>query len=273
MRPCLTPAHPTSFRTHVRTAFLSDIHLGTPDCRTDLLLDFLHSVQMERLYLVGDIIDLWAMRRGFYWPQSHNNVLRTLLGKSKHGTEVICVPGNHDADLREFCGMHFGSITLQRQAEHVTARGLRLLVTHGDEFDTAVRCNRVLAALGTHMYDVALWLNRRVNAVRARFGHPYWSLAGYLKSRIGNAVEYVRRFEHAAAHEARQHGYDGIVCGHIPRPEIREIDGLLYCNDGDWVDSCTALVEERSGELELWEWSGRRQPATATEVARLRPAA
>jgi UDP-2,3-diacylglucosamine pyrophosphatase LpxH len=253
----LKPPSTPQFRVHARSVFLSDIHLGTPDCRADLLLDFLQTVQMDRLYLVGDIIDLWALRRGFYWPQAHNNVLRTLLGKTRHGTEVICVPGNHDADLREFCGMQFGNIRLQRETEHVTARGQRLLVTHGDEFDTAVRCNRLLAALGTHMYDVALWLNRRVNAVRSRFGHPYWSLAGYLKSRIGNAVEYVRRFEQAAAHQARHRGFDGIVCGHIHRPEITTIDGVLYCNDGDWVDSCTALVESRGGELELWQWRER----------------
>lgn len=261
------PADTPRFRTQVRTAFISDVHLGTPDCRTGLLLDFLHSVQMERLYLVGDIIDLWAMRRGFYWPQAHNNVLRTLLGKSKHGTEVICVPGNHDEDLREFCGMHFGSITLLRQTEHLTARGQRLLVTHGDEFDAAVRCNRALAALGTHMYDVALWLNRRVNAVRARFGHPYWSLAGYLKARIGNAMDYVQRFEQAAAHAARQQGFDGIVCGHIHRPQIRTIDGMLYCNDGDWVDSCSALVEDTSGELQLWRWSGQRADMAALPLS------
>jgi UDP-2,3-diacylglucosamine pyrophosphatase LpxH len=259
----LTPAHPTSFRSHVRAVFLSDIHLGTPDCRTDLLLDFLHTVQMDRLYLVGDIVDLWAMRRGFYWPQSHNNLLRTLLGKARHGSEVICVPGNHDADLREFCGMQFGHIRLQRDAEHVTACGQRLLVTHGDEFDTAVRCSRLLAALGTSMYDVALWLNRRANGVRERLGLPYWSLAGYLKSRIGNAVEYVRRFEQAAAHQARHRGYDGIVCGHIHRPRLATIDGVLYCNDGDWVDSCTALVELRNGELQLWQWSERRGAAAA----------
>jgi UDP-2,3-diacylglucosamine pyrophosphatase LpxH len=257
MRHCLTPAHPTPLRTHIRTAFLSDIHLGTPDCRTDLLLDFLASVQMDHLYLVGDIIDLWALRRGFYWPQAHGSVLRALLDKARHGTAITCVPGNHDADLREFCGMQFGDVRLRREAEHVTARGQRLLVTHGDEFDTAVRCSRLLTALGTHMYDVALWLNRRVNAVRDGFGRPYWSLAGYLKSRIGNAVEYVRRFEQAAAHQARHRGYDGIVCGHIHRPEIATIDGMLYCNDGDWVDSCTALVELRSGELQLWQWRER----------------
>jgi UDP-2,3-diacylglucosamine pyrophosphatase LpxH len=238
--------------------FLSDIHLGTPDCRTELLLDFLHSVQMERLYLVGDIVDLWALRRGLHWPPSHGDVLRALLGKMRQGTEVICIPGNHDAELREFCGTEIAGIQLRRESVHVTARGQRLLVTHGDEFDTAVRCNRLLAALGTHMYDVALWLNRHVNAVRARLGRPYWSLAGYLKSRVGNAVEYVRRFEQAAAHQARHRGFDGIVCGHIHRPAIRTIDGMLYCNDGDWVDSCTALVELRSGELQLWGWSERR---------------
>jgi UDP-2,3-diacylglucosamine pyrophosphatase LpxH len=258
----LSPQPPPDprFRTHVRSVFLSDIHLGTADCRADLLLDFLESVQTERLYLVGDIIDLWAARRGLHWPADHGRVLWLLYERMRQGVEVICIPGNHDAELREFCGAQLGGLRLQREALHVTAQGLRLLVTHGDEFDAAVRCNRLLAAVGTHLYDVALWLNRRVNAIRNRLGQPYWSLAGYLKSRIGNAVEYVHRYEQAAAQLARHRGFDGIVCGHIHRPAVRTIDGVLYCNDGDWVDSCTALAELRSGELQLWSWSERRSP-------------
>jgi UDP-2,3-diacylglucosamine pyrophosphatase LpxH len=240
---------------HVRSAFLSDIHLGSRECRAELVLDFLHAVQMEQLFLIGDIVDIWSLRRSFYWPQSHNNVLRTILGKAKHGTRVIYVPGNHDEPLREMDGMVFGNLEIHREFVHTTARGLRLLVLHGDEFDSAVKCSRALAAFGSGMYDVALGLNRYVNAARRRLGYPYWSLASYLKSKVGNAMQYVRSFEQAAAHAARRRGLDGIVCGHIHRPEIAERDGVLYCNDGDWVDSCSTLIEDRSGELELWTWN------------------
>ena len=162
---------------HVRSAFLSDIHLGARECRAELVLDFLHSVQADHLFLVGDIIDIWSMRRSFHWPQTHNNVLRTILGKAKHGTRVIYVPGNHDELLRDLCGHQFGNLEVHRQYVHTTARGLQMLVMHGDEFDSAVKCHRWLAALGSHMYDVALGLNRYVNATRRVLGYPYWSLA------------------------------------------------------------------------------------------------
>jgi UDP-2,3-diacylglucosamine pyrophosphatase LpxH len=181
--------------------------------------------------------------------------LRTILGKTKHGTRVIYVPGNHDEQLRELCGSSFGNLEIHREYVHTTLRGLELLVMHGDEFDGAVKCSRWLAALGSGLYDVTLGANRAVNALRRRLGYPYWSLAGYLKSRVGNAVKYVHEFERAAAQAARRRGVDGIVCGHIHRPEIVELAGLLYCNDGDWVDSCSALIEDRSGELELWHWN------------------
>jgi UDP-2,3-diacylglucosamine pyrophosphatase LpxH len=240
---------------HVRSAFISDIHLGSRECRADLVLDFLRHVQMEQLFLVGDIVDIWSMRRSFYWPQIHNDVLRTILGKTKHGTRVIYVPGNHDEQLRELCGSSFGNLEIHRDYVHTTLRGMELLVMHGDEFDAAVKCSRWLAALGSGLYDVTLGANRVVNALRRRLGYPYWSLAGYLKSRVGNAVKYVHEFERAAAQAARRRGVDGIVCGHIHRPEIVELEGLLYCNDGDWVDSCSALIEDRSGELELWHWN------------------
>ena len=248
----MTDSRPT---IHTRSAFISDIHLGARDCRADLVLDFLRTVQTEQLFLVGDIIDMWSLRRSFYWPQSHSDVLRTILGKTKHGTRVIYVPGNHDEQMRDLHGSVFGNLEIHREYEHTTLRGLRLLITHGDEFDGAVKCSRWLAALGSGLYDVALGLNRAVNAFRRRFGYSYWSLAAYLKSRVGNAVDYVHRFEQAAAHLARRRGFDGIVCGHIHRPEMTEIDGVLYCNDGDWVDSCSALIEDRAGELELWHWA------------------
>jgi UDP-2,3-diacylglucosamine pyrophosphatase LpxH len=240
---------------HVRSAFISDIHLGSRECRADLVLDFLRRVQMEQLFLVGDVIDIWSLRRSFYWPQIHNDVLRTILGKTKHGTRVIYVPGNHDEQLREICGSRFGNLEIHREYVHTTLRNLKLLVLHGDEFDGAVKCSPWLTALGSGLYDVTLGANRLVNAFRSRFGYPYWSLAGYLKSRVGNAMKYVHGFERAAAEAARRRGVDGVVCGHIHRPEIVDLDGVLYCNDGDWVDSCSALVEDLRGQLELWHWN------------------
>jgi UDP-2,3-diacylglucosamine pyrophosphatase LpxH len=240
---------------HVRTIFISDVHLGSRDCRADLVLDFLRRVHTDQLILVGDIIDVWSLKRSFYWPQSHSDVLRTILGKTKHGTRVIFVPGNHDEQFRNVCGMTFGNMEVQPEYIHETLRGLRMLVMHGDEFDGAVQCSRWLAALGSGLYDFILRLNRGLNAWRHRLGLGYWSLAAYIKSRIGNAMKYVHEFERAAAHAARRRGVDGIVCGHIHRPEMTQMSGVLYCNDGDWVENCSALIETRSGELELWHWA------------------
>jgi UDP-2,3-diacylglucosamine pyrophosphatase LpxH len=240
---------------HVRTAFISDIHLGSRDCRADLLLDFLQTVHADELILIGDILDIESMRRSVHWTQAHTDVLRTLLGRSRHGTRVIYVPGNHDASFRDLCPSNFGQLHIEREYVHETAAGLRLLVTHGDEFDGAVKCSRWLASLGSGLYDVILALNRALNGLRRLRGRGYWSLASFIKERIGNAVEYVRRFETAAAETARARGFDGIVCGHIHRPQLEERAGVLYCNDGDWVDSCSAIIERRTGALELWHWA------------------
>jgi UDP-2,3-diacylglucosamine pyrophosphatase LpxH len=256
---------------HVRTAFLSDIHLGARECRADLVLRFLHEVQMDELFLVGDIVDVWSLKRSFHWPQLHNNVLRTILGKAKHGTRVIYVPGNHDEVMRDMVAMVFGNLEVHREFVHTTAKGQRMLVVHGDEFDASVKFSRALAALGSHAYDVALGLNRGCNRVRRAFGYPYWSLASYLKARIGSAVRYVERFEQAAAHCAARRGLDGVICGHIHRPAQRLLQGVQYCNTGDWVDNCTALVEERSGELRLWQLADWAFSAPG-EAARLRAA-
>jgi UDP-2,3-diacylglucosamine pyrophosphatase LpxH len=260
-------SHEPLRETRVRSAFISDVHLGARECRADLLLDFLHRVHAEQLFLVGDIVDVWSMKRGFYWPQLHNNVLRTILGQAKHGTRVIYVPGNHDEVMRDLCGHVYGNLEVHREYVHTTARGLQLLVTHGDDFDSAVKCHRWLAALGSGAYDVALALNGHLHSIRRLFGYPYWSLASFLKQRVGNAMDYVRDFEQAAAHAARQRGVDGIVCGHIHRPEMTTLDGVLYCNDGDWVENCTALVEDRTGELELWNWAERKRREAETVAA------
>ena len=261
---------PTRPTVQVRSAFLSDIHLGARECRADLLLDFLHQVHMEQLFLVGDVVDVWSLRRSFYWPQLHNNVLRTLLGKAKHGTRIIYVPGNHDEEFRDLAGSVFGNLEVHREYLHVTGQGQRMLVLHGDEFDGSVQCSRWLAALGSGMYDVTLGLNRGFNRIRRSLGFPYWSLAGYLKSKVGNAMKYVERFEEAAAHAAQRRGLDGVICGHIHRPVITDLHGVRYCNTGDWVENCSALIEDRRGELQLWQpaqWLASARGQSALEQA------
>lgn len=241
----------------VRSVFLSDIHLGTLECQAERLLDFLESVQTDVLYLVGDIVDLWSLRGGLYWPQSHAAVLRTIFAKARAGTRVVFVPGNHDERLREFCGHHFGHIEVLRDCVHETRDGRRMLVLHGDEFDGHVKCGRWMSALGTHLYDLLLRWGYRLNAARRFFGYGHWSLVTWLKGRVGNVRRHVERFERAAAGEARRRGLDGVVCGHIHRPSVATLEGVLYCNDGDWVEHCTALVEGPQGELQLWAWPER----------------
>ncbi len=247
-----------------RTIFISDVHLGCRGCQAQLLLDFLRSTRCETLYLVGDIIDFWSMRKGIYWPQAHNDVLRTILGKAKHGTRVVYVPGNHDEIFRPYAGTVFGNVEIARQSIHETADRKRLLVLHGDEFDGVVQCSPLLARIGSRAYEFLIWLNRYVNAIRRRMGYRYWSLAAFLKHKVKNAVQYIGAFEEVVAAAARKQGVDGLVCGHIHRPEIRRVNGVLYCNDGDWVESCSALVEHADGRLELLDWA----EITAREAAR-----
>jgi len=238
----------------LRSVFISDIHLGFKGCSADLLLDFLHHVQMDRLFLVGDIIDVWSMQKSMFWPQSHDNVLRTILGKAKRGTKVIFIPGNHDEVFRDFDGAVFGNLEIHREYVHQGAGGRRMLVLHGDEFDSVVKCSPWLARLGSSIYDLLLAANPYINRVRRLFGLPHWSLSSYLKNKAKTAVQYIGSFEEAVAQAARKRGVDTVVCGHIHRAEMRDIGGILYCNDGDWVESCTSLVEEMSGELRLIDW-------------------
>lgn len=242
-----------------RSVFISDIHLGFKGCSADYLLDFLHSVEAERLYLVGDIIDVWSLKKQFFWPQAHNDVIRTILGKAKRGTRVIYIPGNHDEIFRDYDGLTFGNVEIRRQALHVTADNRRLLVLHGDEFDSVIKCSPWLGHLGSHAYALTLRLNRYVNWMRRRLGFPYWSLATYLKLKVKNATQYISSFEQAVARAARERGVDGLICGHIHRAEILNIDGVLYCNDGDWVESCTTLVEDHEGRLQLLRWTEQRE--------------
>lgn len=238
-----------------RSVFISDVHLGFRGCSANFLLDFLRSTECSKLYLVGDIIDFWSMKRRSYWPQEHNNVIRTVLGKAKHDTEVIFVPGNHDEKLREYEGMQFGNVQIASEHIHETRDGRKFLVVHGDQFDSVVRCAPILAVLGSEAYDLLLLANRWVNSVRRLFGFPYWSLAAFMKSRVKNAVKYVSNFEEAVAFEARRRGLDGVVCGHIHRAEIADIGDVTYFNCGDWVESCTALVEHHDGSFEILYWT------------------
>ena len=237
-----------------RTIFISDVHLGTAGCQADLLLDFLRHTDSKRLYLVGDIVDGWQLRRRWFWPPSHNDVVQKLLRKARKGTEVVYILGNHDEFGRHFAPGSFGGVEVRFDDVHVTADGRRLLVTHGDLFDGVVQCAKWLAFVGDRAYLFTLHLNRWLNAVRARLGFPYWSLSQYLKHRVKNAVSYISDFEHALAGEAKRRGVDGVVCGHIHKAEIRPIHGVLYCNSGDWVESLTALVEHEDGRLAVLGW-------------------
>ncbi len=249
---------------HYRTVFISDIHLGTPGCQADALLEFLKRDTCDQLYLVGDIIDGWALRRRWYWPQSHNDVIQKLLRKARKGCQVIYVPGNHDEFARQFVNHHFGGVEVLEEAVHITADGRKLWIIHGDYFDAVIRCAKWLAYLGDHAYELALKLNRHLNNCRNRLGLPYWSLSAYLKMRVKKALNYVTDFERAVAHEAKRRGYQGVVCGHIHHAEIRDIEGVTYCNDGDWVESLSALVEHEDGRFELIFWP-RSQPIAASQ--------
>jgi len=238
----------------VRTVWISDLHLGTPGCQAVALLDFLRAVECETLFLVGDIVDGWQLKRQWYWPQSHNDVVQKLLRKARKGTRIILVPGNHDEFARKYLGHNFGGIDVVGEHVHQLADGRTLWVTHGDHFDGVIQCAKWLAYVGDSAYEFTLRMNRHLNSLRARLGLPYWSLSRYLKLKVKRAVSYLGDFEAAVAREARARGVHGVVCGHIHHAEMRNIDGVLYCNDGDWVESLTALVEHGDGRLEIIDW-------------------
>lgn len=243
-------------KTHYRTIFLSDIHLGTKGCQAERLLDFLKQHTCDRLYLVGDIIDGWRMTSSIYWPQQHSDVLRRFLTLTKRGTTVVYVTGNHDEFLRRYSDIAAGNLHLVDEAVHVTARGQRLLVIHGDAFDVVTRYHRWIAFLGDAGYTLLLELNRHFNGLRSRFGYGYWSLSAWIKSRVKRAVNLISDFEASVVHHCRRQGYHGVVCGHIHHAEISDLEGTRYMNCGDWVESCTALVEDDHGEFRLLDWRG-----------------
>lgn len=272
MRPDSTffSGYPAMHVRTVRSIWLSDVHLGTRPCRADLLLDFLRRTECEQLYLVGDIVDVERLRRSFYWPASHTEVLKLVLEKARNGTRVVYVPGNHDDELRALAGTRLGPVEIEAQCVHTTADGRRLLILHGDEFDAVIRSSRLAATAGSLAYGALLGLNRFVHGCRSVLGKPYWSLAQNVKMRLGRAVRYVENFQRACLDAAHENDVDGVVCGHIHKAALLERGGLVYCNDGDWVESCTALTEDDTGRLELVAWpqlASDEAPARA-ELAR-----
>jgi len=258
-------------RRRFRTIWISDIHLGTRGCNAGMLIDFLDTVDSQTLYLVGDIIDGWQLKKRVYWPTAHNDVVWRIMKRARRGTRVIYIPGNHDEMFRQFTGLNFGGVEVRRKKIHTTADGRKLLVLHGDEFDAIMLAHRWLAVVGDAAYTGLMALNRHVNRVRRWLGMPYWSLSRMAKHKVKNAVAFISRFEEIVAHEAERRHIDGVVCGHIHTAEIRQFGDVTYYNDGDWVEGCTALVEHFDGTMEVLHWAdemARRDAAeTALEIA------
>ncbi len=264
--------------THYRTLFISDIHLGKRGCQADLLLDFLRYHDADTIYLVGDIIDGWALKGGWHWPQSHNDVIQKLLRKVRKGTKMIFVPGNHDEFARDYLGMNFGGVEVVDSAIYEMATGKKFLIIHGDQFDIVVSHAKWIALLGDWAYEVALSANHWFNKARRAMGFQYWSFSAWAKHKVKDAVNFIGSFEKTLADEARKQGAEGVVCGHIHHAVIREIDGITYVNTGDFVESCTAVAEHADGRLEILHWhikgeervsapTGRTVPATAQAAA------
>jgi UDP-2,3-diacylglucosamine pyrophosphatase LpxH len=267
------------FLSH-RTIFISDTHLGTRGCKAEALADFLAHNDCATLFLVGDIVDGWQLKRRWYWTEAQSQVLAQIIRKVDGGTRVIFVPGNHDEFAREYAGRLFAGVEIAKEAIHETADGRRLWVLHGDRFDGVITCAKWLAHLGDWAYGMALRWNDHLFAARKYFGLPYWSLSAWLKHKVKNAVEYISCFEEIVAREAHLRGVDGVVCGHIHHAEIRQIGDVLYLNDGDWVESCSALVEDAHGNMEILRWADssqnrvpRRQKNVPVALAGVRKAA
>lgn len=251
----VTDKHGKHGQKHFRSLFLSDIHLGTKGCQADLLLDFLRCHDAETVYLVGDIVDGWRLKKGWHWPQAHNDVVQKLLRKARKGAELVYIPGNHDEFLRNYLGTHFGGVEVVERKMHIAADGRRYLVIHGDQFDVVVRHARWLAYFGDWAYVSALWINTWVNKVRRRLGFPYWSLSAWAKLKVKNAVNFIGAFEEALCNEAKRCQADGIICGHIHHATMHSDFGIDYVNTGDWVESCTAIAEHHDGRFEIIRWA------------------
>ena len=237
-----------------RALFLSDLHLGTRGCQAELMLDFLRHHDAETIYLVGDIIDGWRLKSGWYWPQAHNDIIQKLLRKVRKGARMIYVPGNHDEFARDYLGMTFGGVEVVQDAIHTASDGRRYLVTHGDQFDIVVRHARWLAHFGDWAYETALFTNTYFNLIRRKLGFPYWSFSAWAKLKVKNAVNFIGAFEEALSQEALRRDVDGVICGHIHHAAIRQVNGVTYVNTGDFVESCTVVAEHDDGRLEVIRW-------------------
>ena len=257
----------------VRALFLSDIHLGTRGCQAEALLDFLKRYDADTIYLVGDIVDGWRLKSGWYWPQPHNDVVQKLLRKVRKGARLVCIPGNHDEFLKDYLGTHFGGVEVASHAIHEGADGRRYLVVHGDDFDVVVRHAKWLAFLGDWAYESALWVSSYINLARRHLGLTYWSLSQWAKLKVKNAVSFIGDYEAALVNEAKRQGVDGIICGHIHHAAIHDKLGIRYMNCGDWVESCTALAETYDGEFELIRWTATAPRQAVPELAPARAAA
>ena len=252
----------------VRAIFMSDVHLGTRACQADRLLDFLREHPSEHLYLIGDIVDFWSMSRGIYWTSAQNTVVQKILRRARHGGQVMLIPGNHDEALRAHDGLDFGGIRVQNEHIHVTADGKRLLLVHGDEFDQVTRYHRWVAVLGDMAYNLLVRINTSLSWFRRRLGLTgYWSLAGYAKRKVKTAINFIFNFEDSVVRAVKERQLDGVVCGHIHWAALRQVEEVLYINCGDWVDSCTGIVEHLDGRLELITWGNAPVTASAAEVA------
>ncbi|WP_319775642.1 UDP-2,3-diacylglucosamine diphosphatase [Breoghania sp.] len=258
---------------HYRALFLSDIHLGTRGCQANMLLDFLRVHDAETVYLVGDIVDGWRLRKSWHWPQEHNDVVQKLLRKARKGARVVYVPGNHDEFLRGYLGTHFGGVEVVDSCIHETAAGERMLVIHGDQFDVVVRHARWLAYFGDWAYVTALNVNTVLNMLRRKLGFPYWSLSAWAKLKVKNAVNFIGRFEETLAEEARRRGVDGVICGHIHHAADQDTNGIHYINTGDWVESCTAIAEHHDGTFELIRWADMNRAGEPLQLAHHRAVA
>jgi len=268
-KACLSDGAPE--RTF-RTLFISDVHLGARGSQAERLLDFLRVHDAETIYLVGDIIDGWALKSNWHWPQSHNDFVQKMLRRVRKGAKVFYIPGNHDEFLRSYYGTHFGGIEVVEQLIHEGLDGKKYLVIHGDLFDLVVQNARWLAHLGDKAYDLAIQANRFVNMFRRMFGSPYWSLSQWAKQKVKNAVNYIGAFEQTLAAEARRHNADGVICGHIHYATICDHDGIRYMNCGDWVESCTALVEHHDGRFEILTWTAPLRQVVPVSAVKARAA-
>ncbi|MDG4812168.1 UDP-2,3-diacylglucosamine diphosphatase [Hydrogenovibrio sp. 3SP14C1] len=239
---------------HYRSIFISDVHLGSRGAKADFLSEFLKYNQCEKLYLVGDIIDGWRLKKRIYWPQAHTNVIRRILTKAKRGTDVVFVTGNHDDFLRRYSGVDFGNILLTDEAVHKTVTGEKILVIHGDKYDSVIQTQKWLAVIGDWGYESLVVVNRHFNRLRQKFGLGYWSLSAFIKQKVKSAVSFITAYEEAVVHDCQKRGFKGVICGHIHHPEIRDIEGVEYLNCGDWVESCTAIVETQDGDMKLLKW-------------------